>query len=96
MKSGHDVHVDDLEALLNPVHQRDLETVLEATPESRRVPVAMAWTGLTIDLWAEASGLSPTNVRRWVSMGHRMPLGAAVRLGRVLGIEPALLFASCL
>lgn len=94
--NGYGVHVDDLQPMLNVVQRHDLAQVLELTVAARRVAVAMAWIGLEYDRWSIESGLEPMSVGRWLRGHHRMPLGAAVRLARVVGVDPILLFAALL
>jgi hypothetical protein len=92
--SGVDVPVDDLQPMLNPVHQKDLAHILWITPEHRRVDVALAFMGLTHRRWAEEAGVTDYNsLLRWLRKEHRLPLGAAFRLARVIGVEVDLLFA---
>lgn len=90
--NGWDVSVDDMPSALNELQARDLETILTMTPERRRVEVALAFVGWEVPTWATAAGLQHVTVWRWLRRENRLPLGGAVRLARVLGIDPLLLF----
>lgn len=90
--NGWDVSVDDLPSALNELQARDIETILTMTPERRRVEVALAFVGWEVPTWATAAGLQHVTVWRWLRRENRLPLGGAVRLARVLGIDPLLLF----
>lgn len=94
--SGWGVPVDDLVSTLNPVQERDLAYILDCTPERRRVAVALAWVEWSIPQWAEAAGIEHVTLHRWLTKQNRVPLGGAVRLARVLGVDPLQLFAGWL
>lgn len=89
---GLEVPVDDLVPLLNPLQQVDLMGVLERTPERLRPNVALAWTDITIARWAMEAGVEEVTLTRWLRHQARMPFGGAVRLARVIGVDPVLLF----
>lgn len=89
------VHVDDLPCVLNVVQAQDLSTILELTPASRRVAVALAFSGLTPESWSRAAGMDRVQVHRWVRVRrhrYRLPYGAALRLATVLGQSADVLF----
>lgn len=83
----------EIQPVLNLVRANDLLFVLGVTQPERRVDVALAFAGLTIVQWSEAAGLGHVQVGRWLERQHRMPLGAAFRLAKVLGVETDVLFA---
>lgn len=92
VQNGAETPVDDLRPILNPTQQADLGMVLRVTLCARRVDVTLAWAGLTQDRWAAESGTSRHNLCRWLAGENKIPFGAAVRLARVIGVDPVLLF----
>lgn len=84
---------DQIQPMLNPVQTNDLLFVLGVTSPDRRVEVALAFAGLTVLRWSEAAGLGPVQVGRWLDRQHRMPLGAAFRLAKAIGVDAEILFA---
>jgi transcriptional regulator with XRE-family HTH domain len=83
---------DDLRPLLNPVQCADLAVVLEVTKADRRIAVLLAFADLSQDDWARAAGLEPPTVSRWIAGQNRLPFGGALRLARIVGVDPELLF----
>lgn len=90
--TGWNQGVDDLESVLNPLQAHDLETILGLTPERKRVPVALAFVGWGNREWAQAAGIHEPTLSRWLARQNRLPLGGAIRLARVIGIDPFILF----
>lgn len=88
------IELDEVRSVLNPVTEVDLDTILNLTLASRRVAVAMAFCGIEIELISELSGFDESNIYRWLKGKHRLPFGGAVRLSRVFGVRPELLFES--
>lgn len=86
------VCIDDIEAKTNAVQRQDLESILKLTPPDRRVLVTLAFLGWTATGWAYALGLSPKTVCCWVNGSNRMPYGGALRLAKLIGVPPDLLF----
>ncbi len=84
--------VDDLACVLNPVQAADLTTVIELTQPSRRPAVALAFLDWSYDTWGEHAGVGKANVGRWLRGDFRLPLGGAMRLAKVVGQAPDVLF----
>ena len=89
---GDALHVDEIEPRTNIVQQQDLEMIPKLTPPDRRIQVALAFLGWTIETWAGPVGLTPKTVWTWTCGANRMPYGGALRLSRVMGINTDLLF----
>jgi hypothetical protein len=87
------IHVDELQPKLNPVEQADLAQILSMTPYRRRVAVMLAFAEMSQAGWSAAAGLEERAVARWLRGDYRMPLGAALRLARVIGVDPIQVFA---
>lgn len=92
----HPLPLDEIRSVLNPVQSRDLEWILERTPYTVRVPVALAFANLFQSTWAEAAGFDDRAVNRWVNGQHRIPIGAAFRLAKVLDVNCEVLFRGLL
>lgn len=88
------MHVDDLPCLLNPVHAVDLRRILEVTPSTRRVAVALAFADLTIPAWALHAELNDATVWRWLKAERKVPFGGALRLAKVIGQPAELVFSA--
>lgn len=91
-RSGVDVGVDDLPCLLNMVQIDSLNEALRLAPEHRRPFVLIAWLELDQARWAHEAGFEPPTLLRWLQRYNRLPFGAAVRLARVVGLDPVMLF----
>jgi len=93
-------HVDDIPCALNPLQACDLKQVLLLTPEDRRFVVACAFAALEPhDIFDRAGLVSDSKHgdkqwQRWTGHEHRIPLGAAFRVAKVLGVPCEVLFAS--
>lgn len=96
VQDGAATPIDDLRAILNPLQQVDLTDVLNLTPAHRRIDVMLAWAGLTARRWSAEAGISEVNLNRWTNGHCKIPFGATVRLARVIGVDPVLLFEAYL
>ena len=92
---------DDIKCVLNPVHVSDLKQILSMTPVNRRFSVALSFANITPETLAMQAGLyNHENMklnntwRRWLRHECKIPLGAAFRFAKVLGISVELLFSS--
>lgn len=90
--NGHTVHVDDIVPLTNPSQQMDLARMLFYTPKRRKPYVALAYLDLPFVRWTAEAGFTRVTVYDWIAGRHQMPLGAALRLARVLGLSVEELF----
>ncbi len=96
MSHAENITIDELCPMLDPRACAKLIMVLDLTPPERRVAVALAYANITMVAWAREAGMPGSTVWRWVSATGdkrmRMPLGAAFRLAKLLGVEPGILF----
>ncbi len=90
--NGRDVHVADLIPLTNAMQQVDLARILFYTPQHRRAHVAVAYLGLSFAEWAAEAGFTRADLYQWIYDRRTLPLGAALRLARVLGLSVDELF----
>lgn len=90
--NGPGVGVDDLIPLTNPSQQMDLARMCFYCPALRRPYMVLAVLDLTQERWAAEAGLEITVARTWLACRSPMPLGAAFRLARVLGLSVEELF----
>lgn len=86
------VHVDEIPAVLNPSRAADLEWILRMTPERLRPDVACAFADLSASQWTDLADIDYDVARHWLARRARLPLGAAFRMARVIGVSVELLF----
>lgn len=86
------VPIDQIVSALNPCRARDLEWILRMVLSRARVPVALAFTELSHRAWATQAGFDEAYLSRWLAGKHKLPLGAAFRLAKVIGVDCELLF----
>ncbi len=84
--------VDDLPCVLNPVQVADLTTVMELTQSGRRPAVLLAFLDWSQETWGTHAGVGKYNLGRWLRGEYRLPLGGAMRLAKVVGQAPDVLF----
>ena len=70
----------------------DLAVVIERTQADRRPATLMAFLGWDQDTWCRHAGLLKIDLSRWLRRIHRFPYGGAMRLSKVVGQEPEILF----
>lgn len=85
-------------SVLNPLQAADLVRILEMTLPSRRLVVALAFSGLTQTQLLEAAGLNKAEIPKQNGMLSRIIRGKikipsvyAVRISRALGVPIELL-----
>src|SRR5262245_9589157 len=92
-------HVDDIQAVLNPVQAASLECALALLPSKRRIHIAMAMAGMTsageliaaCGLSRDESNAIEVSVLRWLRGDIRMPMGMGFRIARVFGVSAEVL-----
>lgn len=86
------VPVDDIIPILNPSSLLDLEDYLLRCPPRVRVEIAKARAELTTAEWARRAGVDDSAIFHWMTKARKLPLGAAFRLARIIGVDPQILF----
>ena len=93
-----EIEYDDIICLLNPVAACDLKQILMMTPLDRRLEVSLSFANVDVKYLFITAGLYESQHdatwKRWLSHKSKLPLGAAFRLAKALGVPAEILFAS--
>lgn len=90
--SPAETHIDDLKSIIDPSKARDILLAFEFTPPDLRPELVLLLGRLTQTQWAEAAGVGGVNLHRWLTRKFHLPLGAAFRLAKVVGLPAEELF----